>query len=700
MDETHVRIQEELDRKRGILRRELRDRSLWFVRLRWWVPPCIVAGSATARWIGVSFPGVQVLSVAAFILAYNTVFHLLGRPFREDPPLNEPRLSRFATWQVVLDYTAMFLLIHFTGGAASPFIFFFIFHIIFTSILLRPRSAYGFSLLVVAGMCLLAAAEYRGWVPNYSLVFRGTRIDLAQEPFHLMVELGFFAASVLITAFSTTAIMTVLRTRILELGTLTRAVNDLNKKLQALYSVIQAIGSAQQLDQVLDTVTSELKLVMNVRGISIKLLSEDGKHLRYAAAYGLPGELFKGREVEVAKSPLNRRILEGEPYMTGDITEREQFQFGEALAAAQVHSVLFVPLNVEGRVIGILGAYCVRQDRFDPDEVAFFRLAAGLVAMALENARAYEAVERLMEERSWYMMRVTHNLRAPLSAMLSVLQTVRGGYLGALTDPQQEYLRRLDRRGHAMLSMINELMTLAESRAAQSGFARALVDLRQVAGRVRRTFENAAAEKQIAYRVTVPDELPPVRGDEKMLEQLLENLVSNAIKYTPAGGRVDVTLARAHRTVRLEVSDSGIGIPAAEKPSLFREFFRAENARAVEAVGTGLGLAIVKEIVDRHAGRIIVESEPGLGTLFVVHLPLPDAPDGDPPAPAAPEEGGDAPGAPGAPAGGREPRAPGGAEPRTGTTKEEGDTRCLRKNRWISPVWTSFSGRTAGRTAP
>jgi transcriptional regulator with GAF, ATPase, and Fis domain len=99
------------------------------------------------------------------------------------------------------------------------------------------------------------------------------------------------------------------------------------------------------------------------------------------------------------------------------------FQFGETLSEAQIQSVLFVPLHLEGRVIGILGAYCEKPERFGPEEVNFFRLAAGLVAVALENARAYETVTTMSHERTWFMMKVAHNLRAPLAGMLSILKS-------------------------------------------------------------------------------------------------------------------------------------------------------------------------------------------------------------------------------------------------------------------------------------
>jgi len=325
--------------------------------------------------------------------------------------------------------------------------------------------------------------------------------------------------------------------------------------------------------------------------------------------------------VEIKKSPLNKRIIEGEPFITGNVSAKEMFQFGEALAEAQIKSVLFLPLRIEGRVIGILGAYCILPDRFTDEDVDFFRLVAALVAIALENARAYEAVEKLVKERSWYMLRVAHNLRAPLAAMLSILDVVRGEYLGVLNGEQQEYLRRLDRRSRTMLMLVNELMTLAKSREEKETVEIKSTEPELLARRIRRTFQERAAEKNITFNVTVEADLPAIRGDLEMVEQILENLVSNAVKYTLPEGKVSVKLSQAGRMIRTEISDSGIGIPESDKSMLFSEFFRAENARNIEKTGTGLGLAIVKEFVDKLGGRVLVESKEGMGTIFVVDLP-------------------------------------------------------------------------------
>jgi signal transduction histidine kinase len=143
------------------------------------------------------------------------------------------------------------------------------------------------------------------------------------------------------------------------------------------------------------------------------------------------------------------------------------------------------------------------------------------------------------------------------------------------------------------------------------------VDLKVMTDRIHQIFQEKAGQKNLSFRVTVPENLPKISGDQEMVEQMLENLVSNAIKYTPEGGHIGMTFwPGVNKTVRIVLSDSGIGIPKDEMPRLFTEFFRASNVK--NFIGTGLGLTIVKEIVDQHGGVIQVESEEGLGTTFII----------------------------------------------------------------------------------
>ncbi len=611
----------ELPKRKRIILGELKERTLWFIKLRWGVPLGIVVGTAAARWIGVEFNAGALLGVAGLILAYNIVFYSLSRRIEAEACRKED-IERFTYWQVGFDYGTMFLLIHFTGGIASPFIFFFIFHITFSAIFLPRRSTYSFAVIAAAGMGLIAAAEYLSWIPHHDLLFQGKAIDLGRQPFHRVMILGFFSGFVFITAVTITAVMRMLEKRILDLAELTEAVTTLNNKLNTLYTMTQAIGSKQHLEQVFRITCSELARAMDVQAISVKLLSEDGKFLQFAAAHGLPAEILKHKVVEVAKSPLNRRVIEGEPFVTGHVTHRESFQFGEDLEAAQLQSVQFVPLIiVENRVIGILGAYSTRPEQFGPDDLNFFRQAAGLVAIAIENARAYEAVENLIQERSRFMNRVAHNLRAPLTAMALMLEIVRDGYLGDMNETSRDYLNRLDHRVQGMLLMIHELMTLAKSQSRQPQAEYKPVNLKIIARRIQQNFQEEVVKKRLAFEVTLPEDLPEIKGDPEMVEQMFENLISNAIKYTPEGGRVGMAIRSGENdTIRITVSDNGIGIPRDEISHLFSEFFRASNVKNV--IGTGLGLAIVKEIVNQHGGQVDVESKEGVGTTVTIHFPV------------------------------------------------------------------------------
>ncbi|MBF0396780.1 MAG: GAF domain-containing protein [Desulfobacterales bacterium] len=208
-----------------------------------------------------------------------------------------------------------------------------------------------------------------------------------------VILIFFFLSTIFIIAFSISLIMKVLKKRIKSLFELSEKVTILNNKLSALFNMTEAIGTVKSMDLMLKIVTSEIAHVMGVLGTSVKLITEDGKSLRYAAAHGVVDDIFKNKIIEIAKSPINRKIIEGDPFVTGDVNERDMFQFGEELNAAKVRSVLFAPLKVEDKVIGILGAYCIHPDRFSGQEVDYFRQAASLVAIAIENALTYAKVE-------------------------------------------------------------------------------------------------------------------------------------------------------------------------------------------------------------------------------------------------------------------------------------------------------------------
>jgi len=596
-------------------------RALWQVSLRWWVPPAIVVSLAVSWWLGFRVEVAPILAVAGAILLYNIPFAVAAaraRAVGEDVP-SPDRLYNLL--QVTLDYAAVFLLVHFTGGAASPLIFFFLPHVVFAAILFRASTAYLFAGVAAGGMILLALAEGLGWISLHPVVFRGQTDNFLESPGHVAAQLTFFTASVIIVAIAATQIMASLRKRVLRLAESSDEIAALNQRLSSIYDVLTALGSETDLGRVLDLLSSSLAGVMQVRGVSVKLLSEDGKVLRYVAVHGLPPE-FDEKEVEVASIPLNRRIIEGETLVTGEITLGSTWQTQKTLAALGIRSVMLAPLKVHNRVIGILGAYSERPDSFSEADANFFRLAAELSAIAIEHARQHAAVQQLMDERLQFMFRVAHNMRAPLAAGVSLLHLLTDGYVEDLSQRQVDHLERVIRRLRGLDMGIGEILTLTRDRLPGMSMQHEPVDVGELAARVDAHFREQAAERRLTLRLAVADGLPLVTGDPHQLEQVLENLMSNALKYTPAGGEVELALGQAASGgVVVTVRDTGIGIPREEQGRLFTEFFRASNARRSDEAGTGLGLRIVHDVVERHSGQVRVESEEGHGTVVTVELP-------------------------------------------------------------------------------
>jgi signal transduction histidine kinase len=202
----------------------------------------------------------------------------------------------------------------------------------------------------------------------------------------------------------------------------------------------------------------------------------------------------------------------------------------------------------------------------------------------------------------------------------SLLMTLGDGFVGTLTADQNEVLQRVQRRLSSLHELIDDLLDLAAGKADMAQVQPRTVDLRTVAGEVVERLRTVAEGKGLNLRYEQPSEALEVFCDPADLDRIVVNLVSNAVKYTTRG-QVRVSLSRGDAGVRLEVADTGIGIPREALPYLFNEFYRAANAKAAGESGTGLGLAIVKLLLARYGAEISVASQEGEGTTMTVTLP-------------------------------------------------------------------------------
>ena len=236
----------------------------------------------------------------------------------------------------------------------------------------------------------------------------------------------------------------------------------------------------------------------------------------------------------------------------------------------------------------------------------------------------YQSVQELEEAKRKFILLVTHELRSPVGVIRSLLRTLAGGYAGELTETQSDLVDRADKRTEFLQTLIDDLLDLAASKTGLRGESKPeQIAIRELLTRIIERYRFVGEEKAIQLKLNgAANSSITVTADPDELDRAFNNLVSNAIKYTPERGEVTLTLDTVRDTARIQVIDSGIGIPEDALPHLFEEFYRAPNARARVAQGTGLGLTITKEIINRYGGTIRVSSVEGEGTTFTIVLPL------------------------------------------------------------------------------
>jgi signal transduction histidine kinase len=240
------------------------------------------------------------------------------------------------------------------------------------------------------------------------------------------------------------------------------------------------------------------------------------------------------------------------------------------------------------------------------------------------NEALVEANSRLTEldrMKDVFLSMVTHELRTPLTVMSGLAETLEAGIYGALTPEQADRVRQIIEQGGRLRQLVNDLLDLSKMEAGMMRLRREPLDPRAMAEAVIALLTPVAERAGVALVNRVRHGLPEVLCDGQRVEQVLTNLVSNALKFTPRGGRVTVGAHSAGGEVVFQVEDTGCGIAEGERVSIFDKFVQLHPDKDDRTKGTGLGLAIVKHLVELHGGRVGVESEVGAGSRFFFGLP-------------------------------------------------------------------------------
>jgi PAS domain S-box-containing protein len=297
-----------------------------------------------------------------------------------------------------------------------------------------------------------------------------------------------------------------------------------------------------------------------------------------------------------------------------------------AAARAGLHVAVGVPITTAGHTIGAL---CVYGDRPEDPEDTLTGLLGGLAAQIgqyWERRRAEELTVELAHTKDEFMAMVTHELRNPLAVITSTAAMFEEDLdeLSELSGEQQrQYLHTILRNARRLSVMTDDLLDLARLESGHLAIAPTSTDLRLIIEQAVHAVRTATEEKDIAVTVQVPDHLD-LHADPSRLQQVADNLLSNAVKYTPTEGAITITASTddTEQYITWTFADTGIGIPAAERPRLFRRFFRASTALDRHIPGIGLGLVITRSIIERHHGTIALSEHHGPGTTFEIHLPV------------------------------------------------------------------------------
>lgn len=396
-----------------------------------------------------------------------------------------------------------------------------------------------------------------------------------------------------------------------------------SQEIAAMHSVLVSTAQTLELKEVLQEVVTQVGEAMESAYTSIVLVDKDG-------ALGIGSRTFRGiPAIPTIARPLGitaQVVASGEPAFVNDVAEHANTN--PALLAAGIRSYAAVPIRRKDSTIGALFVHSTRPKAFAGRRQLLLSFA-NQTAIVIENARLYEeaaaagALREANRLKSELLSNVSHELRTPL-ASIKGYSTSLLRYFDKLADAEKrDFLQEIDRASDALTELVENLLQLSRLEAGGFPLNKEDVDISAVVRKATATMQKKTQKHRLLARL--PEAVPIVQADPRRVRQVLDNLLENAIKYSPLGGDIIVTCEVRATELLIAVKDHGIGIQPHELEHLFERFYQASGGLKSKSSGAGLGLAICKHLVEGHGGRIMVESKPGEGSTFSFTLPLPAA---------------------------------------------------------------------------
>jgi len=396
------------------------------------------------------------------------------------------------------------------------------------------------------------------------------------------------------------------------------------EEFERLSEVTEKINRGVLLDEVLDYAYAAFRPFIPYHRIGFALLEDSLVIARWAKSDG-PMELGPGFSAPLAGSSLAEIIRTGQPRILNDLElylkKHPVSASTELVVREGMRSSLTCPLLALGKPIGFMFFSSREKETYKNVHIDMFQRIAGQMALAAEKSRLYEHQIHLNELKNKFIGMAAHDLRNPLFVIRGYLDLFLQGTMGPVSEKQKDLLERMLKNAKMMLSLVNDFLDVSVIESGQLKLEKRAVDVGEYLKEIYAYGELIAKPQSITLRFDLEPDLGKIFFDPDRMSQVLQNLISNAIKYSKSGSVVTLTARRQKGRFKLAVSDQGEGIPPQELENLFKHYGRTSVRPKHGEKSTGLGLAISKRIVEAHQGQIRVESRPGKGTTFEFEIP-------------------------------------------------------------------------------